>query len=436
MSTESAERAILGCIMLDNHHYDEAAESLAAEDFSLDSHRRIYRSMGTVRGDDRAIDIITLPDEHVRHNELEGIGGVAYLASLTEGLPRRPSIKEYIRIVKTASRRRRLLKIGEIVTAGASDPTQDLEELFGHADSQLLELSDPGKSEDRRASSHIVGLLDTMAKEKARKSDLLGLPLGNSTLDLVTRGGQPGNVIVVGAKSGDGKTSAMAAAACAIASSGVPAMLFSLEMRTDEILRRIFSIVSGVPFIRIRDPKWASADDMDAVKYAAGKVADWPLWIDQDSGIHIDQLVARAKLAIRRHGVKFIGVDYCQIVRADGREERHRVAAVSRALTQLAKNEGAVVMLLSQLSRQERGTTVRRPRMSDLRESSQLENDAHVVALLHRIAGEDGNAGTEAELIIAKNRNGAVGTFPMTFNKATLTFEPSHAGTVREQRRA
>jgi replicative DNA helicase len=137
--------------------------------------------------------------------------------------------------------------------------------------------------------------------------------------------------------------------------------------------------------------------------------------------------VARAKLAIRRHGVKFIGVDYCQIVRADGREERHRVAAVSRALTQLAKAEGVVVMLLSQLSRQERGTTVRRPRMSDLRESSQLENDAHVVALLHRIAGDDGNAGTEAELVIAKNRNGAVGTFPMTFNQATLTFEPSHA---------
>jgi replicative DNA helicase len=426
-TVETTEKAVLGCIMLDNPHYDEAAESLGAEDFSLDSHRRIYSRMGTMRGDDRAIDIITLQNELVRHNELDGIGGSAYLASLTEGLPRRPSITDYIRDVKTASRRRRLLKLGETVTAGAADPTQDLEQLVGHTDSSLLELSDPGKSEDRRASSHIVQLLDTMQKEKARKGDLLGLPLGNPTLDLVTRGGQPGNVIVVGAKSGDGKTSAMAAAACAIASSGVPAMLFSLEMRTDEILRRIFSIVSGVPFIRIRDPKWASSDDMDAVKYAAEKVADWPLWIDQDSGIHIDQLVARAKLAIRRHGVKFIGVDYCQIVRADGREERHRVAAVSRALTQLAKNEGVVVMLLSQLSRQERGTTVRRPRMSDLRESSQLENDAHVVALLHRIAGDDGNAGTEAELIIAKNRNGAVGTFPMTFNQATLTFEPSHA---------
>jgi replicative DNA helicase len=436
MSVEIAELSILGCIMLGNHHYDEASESLTAEDFSLESHRRIYTRMGTLKTEDRAIDIVTLSDEHVRHSELEGIGGAAYLASLTEGLPRRPSIKDYIPIVKTASRRRRLLKLGEIVTAGAADPTQNLEELLGHVDSQLLELSDPGKSEDRRASSHIVGLLDAMQKEKVRKGDLLGLPLGNPTLDLVTRGGQPGNLIVVGAKSGDGKTSALAAAACAIATVGVPVMLFSLEMRTDEILRRIFSIVSGVPFIRIRDPKWASADDMNAVKYAAGKIAEWPLWIDQESGIHIDQLVARAKLAIRRHGVKFIGVDYCQIVRADGREERQRVAAVSRALTQLAKNEGVVVMLLSQLSRQERGTAVRRPRMSDLRESSQLENDAHVVALLHRIADEDGNAGSEAELIIAKNRNGVVGTFSMLFNQESLIFEPRHVPDVRAERRA
>ena len=261
-----------------------------------------------------------------------------------------------------------------------------------------------------------------MNGERTRTTELLGLPTGIPRFDYVTRGLQGGQNITIAARSGDGKTSLGIQAGTENARHGTPVMIFSVEMTRDDILRRVFSAVSNVPFIRVRDPQWATDQDFDAIRYAAGKVADWPLFIDADSSIHIDQLVARARLAIRREGVKLIIVDYAQVIRADGKDERLRVSAVSRGLTRLAKDEGVPVIVLSQLARADKSNAHRKPRMGDLRESSQLENDAHVIALIHRPVDEEDHPGADAQLIIAKQRAGAVGTFDLTFDMATLTF--------------
>jgi replicative DNA helicase len=209
-------------------------------------------------------------------------------------------------------------------------------------------------------------------------------------------------------------------------------MVFSLEMTREQVFRRIFASVAGVPFARVRDPKWATEHEMSKIQYAASQVADWPLEIDPSGAIHVDQIAAKARHAIRRKGVKLICIDYAQIVPADGRDERLRVAAVSRGLTRLAKDEGIPVLLLSQLSRPDKANANRRPRLSDLRETSQLENDANVAVLLHRPVDEEDQAGSEAELIVAKQRSGATGIFPLTFDQTMLTFGERKTGASRQ----
>ena len=177
-----------------------------------------------------------------------------------------------------------------------------------------------------RIASAIVPLLDRMNGERTRTTELLGLPTGIPPFDFVTRGLQEGQNITVAAVTGDGKTALGIQAATENARHGTPVLIFS-GTTGDDILRRVFSAVSNVPFIRVRDPQWATDHDFDAIRYAAGRVADWPLFIDADSSIHIDQLVARARLAIRREGVSLIVVDSAQVIRADGHDERLRVSA-------------------------------------------------------------------------------------------------------------
>jgi replicative DNA helicase len=231
-----------------------------------------------------------------------------------------------------------------------------------------------------------------MERVRNRKRELLGLPTGLAAMDALTRGFQPGEIIVAGSRSGIGKSSLMCQAAAANCRQGTPALLFSLEMSKQQLLRRLLAEESAVPFPRIADPRWATDSEMQAIDEAAARITKWPLYIVDDSSLSIEKLIAMARLAVRRDGVKLVAVDYVQIVGAQGRDERLRVAAVFRGLTRLAKDEDVPVLALSQVARADRSSPNRRPAMSDLRESSQLENDAHVIALLHRPWDEDERA--------------------------------------------
>lgn len=262
-----------------------------------------------------------------------------------------------------------------------------------------------------------------MERERNRKRELLGLPTGLAAMDALTRGFQPGEIIVAGSRSGIGKSSLMCQAAAANCRQGTPALLFSLEMSKQQLLRRLLAEESAVPFPRIADPRWATDSEMQAIDEAAARITKWPLHIVDDSSLSIEKLIAMARLAVRRDGVKLVAVDYVQIVGAQGRDERLRVAAVFRGLTRLAKDEDVPVLALSQVARADRSSPNRRPAMSDLRESSQLENDAHVIALLHRPWDEDeGRLSSDGELIVAKNRSGETGALPVTFDRRALTF--------------
>lgn len=428
--TVSAERSLLGSILLDNRHYDETAETLRSEDFAVDSHRRIYRRMGEMLAAARGVDTVTLLEELARHVEVDCVGGAAYVASLTEGVPRRPHVADYVRIVDQDAKRRRSRDAFAGMLAQAEDPGEDVDEILARGISRMLELQSV-KDEPATAAA-IVPLLDRMKQEHIRKSELLGLPTGLDSLDRLTRGLQPSELTVLGARSGVGKSAFMIQATIANCKAGNRVLMFSLEMTQEQILRRILASVAGVPFCSVRDTKWASDNDMAKLQYAASVVAEWPLEIDPSGAIHVDQLTAKARHAIRRNAVKLVCVDYAQIVPADGRDERLRVAAVSRGVTRLAKDEGIPVLLLSQLSRPDKANANRRPRLSDLRETSQLENDANVAVLLHRPLDDEEQPGSDAELIVAKQRSGATGIFPLEFNQRSLTFEERKTTVARQ----
>jgi replicative DNA helicase len=420
------EGYLLGHCLDENAHFLEAAQLLRSEDLSLPANQTIFRAIAQVLASGKSANIVTVGEFLQRHALVESVGGFSYLTSLTNGLVRgRQSVRDYAQLVKEASQRRRVVQLGEQLSNEGMLTSTNVDQLISQAETGLLEIrSEANRGNPSAIAGSVVPLMDRLHRERSRNNSLLGLPCGIDSLDVMTRGMQPGEITVVGARSGVGKSSLMTQAAIANCRRGVPVMLISVEMSREQNLRRILSVIAGVPFPRVRDPKHASDTDMEALRLASETVAEWPLHIVDDSSITIEKLNATARLAIRRDGVKLLCVDYAQIVAAAGRDERLRVAAVSRGLTRLAKDEGIPVMVLSQLSRADRSSPNRRPTMSDLRESSQLENDAHSILLLHRDwDGAEGRLSSDGELIVAKQRSGDTGILPVTFNRCSLLFE-------------
>lgn len=419
-----AERTILGAILLENSAFYEAAQDLRVDEFYLDSHRRIYAAITRLMNRGSAADTTTMTEEFITTRELDTIGGPAYLFQLTEDVPRNLSLTSYVRLVKEKASMREMRELGETLLAVTNESGRTAEDLLDRTEARLLEIRAGRDTTMSKVAGEDVGpLLKRMWEEKKRTSDLLGLPSGLSGIDSMTRGYQPGEITIIGAKSGVGKTSLLIQAAIANASQGVPVLLFSLEMTTQQVLRRILCAVSGVPYPRVRDPRWATDVEMQLLTKAAVQIEKWPLHIVESAGITIEKITATARLSIRRHGVKLVGVDYVQIVNAPGKDERLRVAAISRGLTRLAKDEQVPVVVLSQLARPDRSNANRRPTMSDLRESSQLENDAHCIVLAHREwDDEQGKLLSDGELIIAKQRSGETGAFQINYDRRTLTF--------------
>ncbi|AXC09640.1 Replicative DNA helicase [Acidisarcina polymorpha] len=419
------EHELLGIILLDNAHFHEAAEGLNSSDFGLSSHREIFCAIASVVESGRVADLTSVAQRLDKIGGLAKVGGFAYLNGLDEGLLlTRRSVANFVDAIKTASLRRQLSRIGGSLVTSAGEPSIDPQEAISLTEEALLELLAKSSAVQNQPITELVPTaMAEIRKDRGRTAALLGLTTGISRLDHLTRGVQPGEVWIVGAGSGAGKTSLEIQMAIANCVAGVPTLLFSIEMTAEQLLRRIFAVISGVPFFRVRDPSLANSSEIADLEQAADEVAKWPLHIEDAAGLTISKIVAKSRLAVRRHGVKLIGVDYVQIVNAPGKDERLRVASISRALTALAKDEAVPVIALSQLARADRSSPNRRPRMSDLRESSQLENDAHVVILLHREIDEKfGKLSTNGELIIAKQRSGETGAFPIVFDKRSLTF--------------
>lgn len=436
-----AEKTILGAILLDNAAHSEAAERLEADDFSLDSHRRIFLRMSELMNEQRAVDIVTLSHELSRYKEIEAVGGVAYLASLTEGLPLRPVIEDYIRIVKDKSLLRKLMLICSAAIARAADQSETALEVLDAAEAQLLEVSEKGIVRGLEPLDMIVqnsfGSIDNLYKQ-AR--EVTGLATGFTRLDQLTSGLQKNELIIIAARPSMGKTAfAINIAENAAIQSKATVAVFSLEMSKESLLRRMLASQAWVDQRKLQTG-FLGREDQQKLQNALEQLVESRLFIDDSAGISLAEMRAKARrLKQTVGGLDLIVVDYLQLMSATlpsagGKRFENRtqeVSAISRGLKALAKELEVPVVALSQLSRaSERRGDDKRPMLSDLRESGSIEQDADVVMFIHREAyyTRDKAEMSESELakseiIIAKQRNGPTDTAILNFISKYTRFE-------------
>jgi replicative DNA helicase len=435
-----AERTILGAILLDNAAHSEAAEKLDSEDFSLDSHRRIFLRMSELMDAQRAVDIVTLAHELSRYKEVESVGGVAYLASLTEGLPRRPVIEEYIRIVKDKSLLRKLMGICSMAIARAADQSESAIGVLDDTEAKLLDVTQKGITQGFQSLDEIVqhsfGTIDNLYKQSR---EVTGLATDFTEFDHMTSGLQKGELIIIAARPSMGKTAlAINIAQNAAVKHNAIVAVFSLEMSKESLLRRMLASQAWVDQRKLQTG-FLGREDHDKLQNALGQLVEARMFIDDSAGISLAEMRAKARRLKQTHGgLDLVIVDYLQLMSAtvpssgkrNYENRTQEVSAISRGLKALAKELQVPVVALSQLSRaSERRGDDKRPMLSDLRESGSIEQDADVVAFIHREAyynrDEEMSEADRAksEIILAKQRNGPTGSVHLNFISRFTRFD-------------
>jgi replicative DNA helicase len=427
-----AERSILGAILLDNFAYNQAAEHLRSEDFSLDSHRRIYARMVDLQESSRPIDMITLIDELDRNKDLQAIGDVAYVSSLVDGVPDRPSIEHYVKIVRDKALLRGLISAANTAIARASDQSDLAEDVLSDAEAAIFQLS------EKRIGRGFVGVKEIVRESfgsvdalMQRGQRITGLETHYSDLDEMTSGLQRSDLVIIAARPSMGKTAfVMNIAENAAIEDRKVVGVFSLEMSREALVQRLLCSQARVDAHKFRTGTLFT-DDWRKIARALGDLGDAPIFIDDTPGISLSEMRAKARrLKQAQSGLDLIIVDYLQLMSGGGKRFENRtqeVSAISRGLKALAKELQVPVIALSQLSRapESRGGD-HRPQLADLRESGSIEQDADLVMFIFReevYKQDDPDLLGKAEIIISKQRNGPIGKVKMAFLKDCTRFE-------------
>jgi replicative DNA helicase len=428
------EVTILGAMLLDGVAITDATARLDPEDFALDSHRRVYRAMTSMMNRGEAVDLITVVNELQKRKELDSVGGTGYLAYLTEGIPRNPNIESYVRIVKDKSLLRQLLSIFHEGVAAASDQSEAAIDVLSNVEAKLADIADAtiqrGFSGIPEIVANSFGSIDALY-EQGR--EVTGLATHYIDFDKMTSGLQASELIIIAARPSMGKTAwaINIAQNCAVKDNKVVAV-FSLEMSKESLLRRMLASEAMVGSRKLQTG-FIPREDKSKLIQALDRLMASKLFVDDTPGISLAEMRAKARrLRQQEGGLDLIVVDYLQLMTGSigGSKQENRtqeVSAISRGLKALAKELGVPVVALSQLSRgSEQRTGDKKPLLSDLRESGSIEQDADVVAFIHRpeyYDRENEDLKGKAEIIIAKQRNGPTGTVHMAYLADYTRFE-------------
>jgi len=426
-----AERSILGAILLDDSLYEQAAEHLKPDEFSLDAHRRIYSRMRDLRETGRPVDMITLAEELDRRKEVEAIGGIAYLSSLIDGVPERPSIEHYIRIVRNKALLRGLINVAQNAIAEAIEHTDEAEEVLGRAEEAIFRLSETRIAQSFLDLKSIVkGSFGTLDELYLRAQEVTGLATHYKEFDRLTSGLQPSDLVIIAARPSMGKTAlALNIAENAAVIDGKVVGIFSLEMSKEALLMRMLASRARVDSQLLRKG-YLGKEEKQKLTRALQELLETRLYVDDSPGLSVSEMRAKARRLKQAEGGKLdlIIVDYLQLMSAvpiGGKRFENRtqeVSAISRGLKALAKELKVPVLALSQLSRapETRGGTEEkgRPQLSDLRESGSIEQDADVVAFIYRkeyYYPDNPDEQGKGKILIAKQRNGPTGDIELAF---------------------
>ena len=436
-----AEQAVLGAIFLNTDALADAMEYVVSDDFYRRAHQILFQAMVDLNNDGEAIDVLTVQNYLTTNNQLDDVGGVAYIAELATSVPTAANAGYYAKIVEEKSMLRRLISTATNIITQANNGDDDVPSLLDSAERQIMDVSERrNRSGFREIKDVLNETLSDIDRLSQQSEDITGLPTGYREFDKMTAGLQPDNLIILAARPAVGKTAfALNIAQNVATSTDTSVAIFSLEMSAESLVNRMLCAEGSINANHLRTGQLDEGEWQNLI-VAMGALSNTSIFIDDTPGIKMAEIRAKCRrLAKEKGNLGLVVIDYLQLIEGSNKESRQQeVSEISRQLKKLAKELSVPILALSQLSRGVEQRQDKRPVLSDIRESGSIEQDADIVAFLYRDdyyergeskSEEDGDDQDslnqdvgEVELIIEKNRAGARGTVKLLFIKSYNKF--------------
>ena len=416
-----SEQCVIGSIIVEEQTLVPVAEILDREDFYIDAHKVIYDSMIELGNERKPIDMITLTNKLKEKGYLDQVGGVTYLTSITNMIPTTSNVKVYAEIVKKNSTLRKLIKASNDIISMGYEASDSLDDILNVAEKKIFDISQDRMSQDFKPISEVLTSVTAMIEEVYSKgSDITGLDTGFIDLNKKLGGFHKSDLILIAARPGMGKTAfALNLVANAAIRSKSSVAVFSLEMSKEQLVQRLLSSQSNVALDNINKGKIAD-DEWKKLTDAMTVLSSSHIFIDDTPGIKVSEIRSKCRKLKMEKGLDMIMIDYLQLMEADGRADNRQqeVSKISRSLKILAKEMNCPVIALSQLSRNTESGKDHMPKLSDLRDSGAIEQDADIVMFIYRdeyYTKMETKKKDLAEIIIAKNRHGEISNIELVW---------------------
>ncbi len=426
-----AEESLLSAIFINNNSLLDVTEILTPEDFYKGAHKKIFRVILELASREEAADLVTVANALNEKDELESIGGAAYLASISDAAPVAVNALLYAKIIRGKAALRELIDSSSNIIERCLEDKGDFKDIIDFAESSIFNIAERKQKGSFQSLGDLINLnIDHLEEQQGKDGGLSGLDTGYPRLNNITSGLQGSDLIILAARPSMGKTAfALNLARNVALIERKPVAVFSLEMSNEQLSMRLLTSEARIDSNRLRTG-FISQDDWQNATDAAGILNEMPIFIDDSPNITVMDVRAKVRKLYQKHGeLGLVIIDYLQLMKAPFRSDRRdlEIAEISRSLKALAKELNIPVLALSQLNRMLEQRADKRPMMSDLRESGALEQDADIIAFIYRDEvynkePDNPKKGT-AEIIVAKNRNGATGVAMMTFVGQFTRFE-------------
>lgn len=426
-----AEQSLIGGLMQDNEAWDKVADLIIAEDFYRKDHRLIFKAIADLAEDGHPCDVVTVSEILGNRSELDAAGGLEYLATLTNETPGAANVRSYAKILRERSTLRSLISAGNEISGNAfvSDG-RSAAELVDEAERLVFEIAEKGsrgKAGFKSLKQILPDAVDRIDLLHQSGGDITGIPTGFAEFDKLTAGLQPGDLVIIAGRPSMGKTTlAINIAENAAIGARIPTAVFSMEMPSQQLAFRMISSLGRVDQTHLRTGKFPD-EDWSRINTAVQLMSDAPIYIDDSPALSPTEIRARARRLKRESNLGLIVLDYLQLMQVHGNTENRatEISEISRSLKALAKELSLPIIALSQLNRSVEQRQDKRPVMSDLRESGAIEQDADLIVFIYReeVYKPDTPRKGIADISIAKQRNGPIGEFPLTFVGRFTKFE-------------
>ena len=426
-----AEMSVLGAMLLDKEAIAQAIESIGPDSFYKEANAKVYSAVIQLYDTNQPVDIVTITEYLKKQKELESVGGAGYISMLLDAIPSAANVSHYLKIVQEKAILRRLINASTGIVSRCYNDGEDVSDVLDDAEREIFDIAQHRRTQGFvKIGDLIKHSIETVESLYQKKEYVTGVASGYTDLDTMTAGFQPSDLIIIAARPSMGKTSlALNIAEHAAITEKIPTAIYSLEMAREQLVLRMLCSHARVNAHNVRTGFISEKHDFPKLVNAAGKLSGAPIFIDDSPAISVLEMRAKARRLAAKEGIRLIIIDYLQLMRSSLRKAENRqqeISEISRSLKALARELSVPVIVLSQLNREAEARPDHRPRLSDLRESGAIEQDADVVFLLFReeyYEPDNDEAKGKAEVIIAKQRNGPVGNVTLAFFPWCTRFE-------------